>query len=89
MEPVNTVLNPDHPVDASGVPIQWDDNDATLDGILYELDLFFERTGHHLALFEHRAVALSNGKLAISDNTSAVAANAAWGAPSFVVGRVW
>ena len=43
-------------------PIKWNGNDAAIDGTLYEVGLYYKRVGLFQALFEHRAVVLSNGK---------------------------
>ena len=53
------------PTDTDKEPIKWDDNDATLEGVLHEVKQYCIRKNLFAALFEHRAVALSNGKLAV------------------------
>ena len=47
------------------VPLVWDDNDATINGMLHELGRFLIRTGKHKVLLKYRAAQLSNGKLAV------------------------
>ena len=42
-------------------------NPAALEGVLHELDLFFQREGHFQELIEDYAVLLPNGKLAVAD----------------------
>jgi hypothetical protein len=53
------------PVTIDKEPIIFEDNDATIEGILYEVGRFYNRTGLFQMLFKHRAVPLSNGKLAV------------------------
>ena len=53
------------PVTIDKEPIIFEDNDATIEGILYEVGRFYKRTGLFQMLFKHRAVPLSNGKLAV------------------------
>ena len=55
----------DHPVDSDNNLIEWDDNNASLGGILHELDLYYQRTQIFIPLIEHNASQLSNGKLAV------------------------
>ena len=58
------------PVTTDKEPIIFEDNDATIDGILYEVGRFYKRNGLFQTLFAHRAVALSNGKLAVESPNS-------------------
>ena len=58
------------PVTIDKEPIIFNGNDATIEGTLYECGRFYKRNGLFQPLFSHRAVALSNGKLAVeSPNT--------------------
>ena len=59
------------PVNIDREPIIFSDNDASLEGILYEVGRFYKRTGQFQMLFKHRAVSLSNGKLAVESLNSA------------------
>ena len=62
------------PVTIDKEPITFNGNDATIEGTLYECGRFYKRNGLFQTLFAHRAVALSNGKLAVeSPNTAASA----------------
>ena len=61
-----------------GTPIQWDGNYAHIDGALYETGRYYKRTGLFQLFFKHRAVALSNGRIAVESF------NAVW----FTSGRV-
>ena len=61
----NTDLNHLVPVTIDKEPIIFEDNDATIEGILYEVGRFYKRNGLFQMLFKHRAVPLSNGKLAV------------------------
>ena len=65
------ITDPLVPVYPDKTPIIWDDNPATLEGILYEVGQFYERTGLFQMFFKHHAVPLSNGKLAV-DSIQAV-----------------
>jgi len=60
----NTV-DPLHPLSASGKPLRWDNNDATIDGLLHEVHESYHRTRDHLELIEHGVASLYNGKIAI------------------------
>ena len=68
----STTEHTDHlvPVDSDKEPIVWDGNDAHIAGILYEVGLYYETQGLFQSLFEHRAVTLSNGKLAVESLSS-------------------
>jgi hypothetical protein len=47
-------------------PLVWSsDNDAHLEGILFEVGKFFKRKGLFQPFFKHHAAALRNGKLAV------------------------
>ena len=46
-------------------PIIWSGNPAHIDGILYEINKFYTRTGQFQPLFNSRAVLLNNGKSAV------------------------
>ena len=51
-------------------PIIYTDNDATIEGKLYEVGRHFKRNGVFQMLFDHHAVSLSNGKLAVDSNNT-------------------
>jgi len=55
------------PVSSDKVPLLWDGNDATILGLLYETGRYYRKTGLFQTLVEDRAVALSNGRLAVDD----------------------
>ena len=55
------------PVTTDNSKLEWDGNPATIAGMLYEVERFFTRVGLFQVLISDRAVALSNGKLAIED----------------------
>ena len=65
--PINASDNTDYPVakDRYGDQITYDGNPACLPGIMHDVNKWIERTGHFKLLFEHYAVPLSNGALAI------------------------
>ena len=67
----NNVTDRNQPTYPDGTPIQWDGIDAHIDGILFETGKFYKRNGQFQTFFKHRAVPLSNGKLAV-DSLSAV-----------------
>ena len=46
------------------------DNDATIEGTLYEIGRHYKRSGLFQMLFNHHAVSLSNGKLAVDSNNT-------------------
>ena len=56
------------PTTSDKEPIIFRDNDATIEGILYEIDRYYTRNGIFQSLLKHRAVSLSNGKLAIIES---------------------
>ena len=53
------------PIYTDKTPIQWDGNPAHIAGCLYDVGKFFKRTGLFQMFLKHRAVPLSNGKLAV------------------------
>ena len=55
------------PVTTDNNKLEWDGNPATISGMLFEVERFFTRVGLFQVLISDRAVALSNGKLAIED----------------------
>ena len=55
------------PVSTDKSALSWDGNDATILGMLYETGRYYRRKGLFQTLFENRAVALSNGRLAVED----------------------
>ena len=59
------------PVDTDKEPIVCEDNDAYILGTLHEVGRYYARVGLFQPHFAHRAVVLSNGKMAI-DSVSAV-----------------
>ena len=59
------------PTRTDGTVLTWDSNDAHLPGLIHEFSKWVTRTGHFRALFEHHAVPISNGKLAV-DSVAAV-----------------
>ena len=54
------------PVYADGSPILYDGNFASIAGLKFEVHSFFKRSHLFQPLLKHGAVALSNGKLAVS-----------------------
>ena len=61
----NTTVPYDFPVDITGEPITWDDNPASLAGILYEASRFYQRKGLYQPLIKFSSVLTSRGKLAV------------------------
>jgi hypothetical protein len=55
------------PVSIDKTAFKWNGNDACILGLLYETDRYYKRTGLFQPLIKHRAVALSNGRLAVED----------------------
>ena len=55
------------PVSSDKVPLEWDGNDATILGLLYETGRYYRNKGLFQPLILNRAVALSNGRLAVDD----------------------
>ena len=69
--PSNTSdINYPIPKDRYLEPIRYNSNPATIPGIMYDIHQWIARTGHFKTLLEHRAVALSNGALAIDQTDS-------------------
>ena len=62
----DTIIDKLAPTTADGIPLVWSsDNDAHLEGILFEVGKFFKRKGLFQPFFKHHAAALRNGKLAV------------------------
>lgn len=59
------------PVSTDKSRLEWDGNDATILGLLYETGRYYRRKGLFQPLLQDRAVALSNGRLAV-EHPSAV-----------------
>ena len=59
------ITDKSQPVYPDGTAIDWDGNDAHIPSALYECGRYFKRTGQFQTFFEHHAVQLSNGKLAL------------------------
>ena len=55
------------PVSSDKTPLSWDGNDATLLGLLHEVGRHYRNKGLFQTLLRDRAVALSNGRLAVED----------------------
>ena len=58
-------LNKLQPLNSDKEPIIWSGNPAHIDGILFEINKYYKRTGLFQPLFNSRAVLLSNGKTAV------------------------
>ena len=58
------------PVSSDKAPLSWNGNDAVILGLLYEVSRYYRNKGLFQMLFQHRAVVLSNGRLAIEDINS-------------------
>ena len=67
----NNTTNRLVPTDIDSNPIEWEGNPAQIDGIMYEVELWQQRTGHFETLLKDGGVLLPNGKLAL-DSLSAV-----------------
>lgn len=63
-------LNKFCPTDIDNQPIKWDSNPATVDGVLHEVGLFFQRNGLFEPLLEQGVVSLPNGKIAVDSPDS-------------------
>ena len=63
----NNILQP---VTTDKTSLSWDGNAATIAGILHETSKYYKRVGLFQPLLANRAVALSNGKLAIESPSS-------------------
>jgi hypothetical protein len=62
----DTIIDKLAPTTADGIPLVWSsDNDAHLEGILFEVGKFFKRKGLFQPFFKHHAAVLRNGKLAV------------------------
>ena len=59
-------VHKNQPYDTDGNILKHDDIDAHIEGTMYELGKHLERTGAHKLLLSDDAVALSNGKIAVS-----------------------
>ena len=55
------------PVSSDKSKLSWDGNDATILGLLHEVGRYYRRKGLFQPLLRDRAVALSNGRLAVED----------------------
>lgn len=58
------------PVSSDKTPLSWKGNDAVILGTLHEIGRYYRNKGLFQMLFQHRAVILSNGRLAIEDINS-------------------
>jgi hypothetical protein len=65
------ITDPYIPVDTDGEPLLWEGNDAHIEGLLEEVKKHCIRNGLFISFFEHHAVSLSNGKIAIDSVQSA------------------
>ena len=61
----NNTVPPEQPVDITGEAITWDDNPASLAGILHEASKFYKQNGLFQPLIQHGGVLTRQGKLAI------------------------
>ena len=59
------------PVSTDKAKLEWDGNDATILGLLFETGRYYRRKGLFQPLLRDRSVALSNGRLAV-EHPSAV-----------------
>ena len=66
---INTVPY-DQPVDITGATITWDDNPASLAGVLHEASKFYQQNGLFQPLIQHGGVVTRQGKLAIEHPSS-------------------
>lgn len=55
------------PVTPDGTHIEWDDNDASLPGILDAVDKYCIENNYFQDFFQHRVVPLSKGMIAVDD----------------------
>ncbi|KOO53629.1 hypothetical protein Ctob_016592, partial [Chrysochromulina tobinii] len=68
----DTIIDKLAPTTADGTPLVWSsDNEAHLDGLLFEVGKFYKRKGLFQAFFKNHAAVLSNGKLAVDALESA------------------
>ena len=58
------------PTYSDGTRIKWDGNYAHIDAALYEVGRHYKRAGLFQLFFKHRAVALSNGRIAVESFNS-------------------
>ena len=58
------------PTDMQKEPLIWDGNDAKIKGLLFELGRYLQRNSILQTYFAHRAVLLSNGKVAVPSISS-------------------
>ena len=78
------------PTDQYKEPLLWDENLATIPGMLNAIKKYYTRTGLFGPLLEHRAVALSNGKLATAASSGAsISSPPTFRAPSSTRSRIW
>ena len=62
----DTIIDKLAPTTADGTPLVWSsDNEAHLDGLIFEVGKFYKRKGLFQTFFKHHAAVLSNGKLAV------------------------
>ena len=61
----STTVSMYQPVSSDDVKLEWDGNLAKIDGLLNETHDFLETNGYLEMFLKHRAVPLSNGKLAV------------------------
>ena len=66
---INTVPY-DQPVDITGATITWDDNPASLAGVLHEASKFYQQNGLFQPLIQHGGVVNRQGKLALEHPSS-------------------
>ena len=66
---INTVPY-DQPVDITGATITWDDNPASLAGVLHEASKFYQQNGLFQPLIQHGGVVTRQGKLAVEHPSS-------------------
>ena len=69
------------PVTTDNSKLEWDGNPATIAGMLFEVERFYTRVGLFQVLISDRAVALSNGKLAIEEANTVLFVNGTAAAP--------
>jgi hypothetical protein len=68
----DTIIDKLAPTTADGIPLVWSsDNEAHLEGLLFEVGKFYKRKGLFQAFFKNHAAVLSNGKLAVDALESA------------------
>ena len=65
---IDTDINSKYtPVTPDGTHIEWDDNDASLPGILDAVDKYCIENNYFQDFFQHRVVPLSKGMIAVDD----------------------